>query len=184
MATQTSGYGWQSAPGTGSRRWYVNSSQFGSEKPPGENFQSRGFISGSLGPQSYYCAWRALLTANPNDATGLKARARMRDLCFYTRNELYPYNPVPANRHWVYSYAASFMQVTEWSTSDFHPLLLGMGQSWLDTGDPAYLQRAVEQIQAFAAHDQSGSYPDNLYEMESRLDAQDFFAVYRYYLGL
>ncbi|HZJ71596.1 MAG TPA: hypothetical protein VFF36_11750, partial [Planctomycetota bacterium] len=184
MATQTSGYGWQSAPGTGSRRWYVNSSQFDSEKPPGENFQSRGFISGSLGPQSYYCAWRALLTANPNDASGLKARARMRDLCFYTRNELYPYNPVPANRHWVYSYAASFMQVTEWSTSDFHPLLLGMGQSWLDTGDPGYLQRGVEQIQAFAAHDQSGSYPDNLYEMESRLDVQDFFAVYRYYLGL
>ena len=184
IGTQSSGFGWQASPGTGSRRYYVNSSQFDSEKPPGENFQSRGFISGSLGPQSYYVAARAFLKANPNDSTGLKARARMRDLAWYTRHELYPYNPVPANRHWVYSYAVTFQHVSEWSNADFHPILVGMGQSWLDTGDPGYLQRGVEQIQAFAAHDQSSGYPNNLYEIESRLDAQDFFAVYRYYLSL
>ncbi|HZL99486.1 MAG TPA: hypothetical protein VFD43_04460, partial [Planctomycetota bacterium] len=184
MAAQSSGYGWDNLPGTGNRRYYVNSTQFNSEKPPGEHFQSRGFISGSLGPLGYYHAARALLALDPNDSTGLKARARMCDLSFYTRNELYPYHPVPASRHWVYSYAASFQQVTSWSSADFHPILLGMAESWVDTGDPVYLQRGVHQIEAFAAHDQSSAYPNNLYEIESRLDAQHFFAIYRYYLGL
>lgn len=184
VTTQSSGFGWQSSPGTGDRRYYVNSTQFVSEKPSGENFQSRGFISGSLGPLGYYHAARALLADDPGDAQGSQARGRMRDLAFYTRNELYPEVANPVNRRWVYSYAATFQQVTEMSTTDFHPLLLGMAESWVDTGDPVYMQRGAQQIQGFAAHDQSGSYPDNLYEMETRLDSQHFFALYRVFLGL
>jgi DNA-binding LytR/AlgR family response regulator len=42
----------------------------------------------------------------------------------------------------------------------------------------------VQQIEAFAAHDQSSAYPNNLYEIESRLDAQHFISIYRQYLGL
>jgi hypothetical protein len=182
--TQNSGFGWQNVPGAGNRRYFVNSTQLNGEKPPGENFQARGFFSGSLGPLAFYHGARVLLANSPSDPEGLLARGRMRDLAYWTRNELYPYVANPANRYWVYSLAVTLQQVTQYTTSDFHPLLLGMGEAWLDTGDPAYLQRGVQQIEAFAAHDQSSAYPNNLYEIESRLDAQHFISIYRQYLGL
>ena len=39
------GYGWDGPPGLGPRGCYVYSSQSVSEKPPGENYITRGFIS-------------------------------------------------------------------------------------------------------------------------------------------
>ncbi|MHC5209325.1 MAG: hypothetical protein ACYTG2_01235, partial [Planctomycetota bacterium] len=181
---ETSGFGWQNVPGAGNRRYFVNSTQLNGEKPPGENFQARGFFSGSLGPLGFYHASRALLAISPSDPEGVLARGRMRDLAWWTRQELYPYVANPVDRHWVYSLAVTFQQVTQYASSDFHPLLLGMAEAWIDTGDPGYLQRGVQQIEAFAAHDQSSAYLNNLYEMESRLDAQHFFGVYRQYLDL
>jgi hypothetical protein len=184
IGTQSTGFGWQNVPDAGNRRYFVNSTQLPGEKPPGENFQARGFFSGSLGPLAFFHGARVLRAQSPADPEGVLARGRMRDLAFWTRKELYPYVPSPASRHWVYSLAVTLQQVTQYATSDFHPILLGMGEAWLDTGDPVYMQRGIQQIEAFAAHDQSSKYPNNLYEMESRLDAQHFFALCRVYLGL
>ncbi|MGQ0552195.1 MAG: hypothetical protein ACT4PU_03150 [Planctomycetota bacterium] len=207
--TQTSGAGWEFlAPDTGGRRYYVNSNQNEDEKPKIANgdpadefFQTRGFITGSLGPLGFYHAGVALQAAaalNPGDADVAaalaKAQGRLRDLAFFTFFELYPTNNAangqgasPVDWHWIYSYAVRLRQFTETATSDFHPLLLGMAETYLDTGDPAWLVKGAQQLHAFAAHDNSesaSSHKNNLHEMESRLDAQHFFAVYRDFLGL
>ncbi|MCB9899020.1 MAG: hypothetical protein H6825_13525 [Planctomycetes bacterium] len=175
ILTETAGWGWESAPDLGDRRYYVNSADNKAEKPPGENFQCRGFITASLGPIGLYQAARALGVSTP---IGALARGRMRDLSFWTRNELFPFVPDPANRHLPYSYAVTFQQVTEYETSDFHPILLGMAEAYVDTGDVTYLKRGVQQLEAFAAHD-NGPHDDNLYLADTRPDCQHFFAVYR-----
>ena len=169
--SSSGGWGWEAAPDAGSRRYFVNSSDNNNEKPPGENFQARGFISASLGTLGYYHAAEWLGTVDP---MGIAARGRMRDLSWWTRHELFPYDPNPANQRLVYSYAVSLQQVTTWENVDFHPFLLGMAESYLDTGDTGYLTKGNEQLKAAAAH-------GDLYRWNTRLDCQHYLAVYRDY---
>lgn len=176
--TETSGYGWETTPFVGGRRYYVFSSQNKSEKPPGENFQTRGFISASLGPTAFFMAARHLASIDPTDPHVLAARGRLTDLAYWTYNELFPWFPDPADRQLVYSYAVTLKQVTVWEKWDFHPILTGMAEAYMITGNSAFLQRGVQQIEAHQAHD-NGPFADNLYLLDSRLDAQHFFAVYR-----
>jgi hypothetical protein len=42
--------------------------------------------------------------------------------------------------------------VNQWETVDFHPIQLGLAEAWRQTGDTSYLQKAVEQVEAFSAH--------------------------------
>jgi len=176
--TETSGYGWETDPNDGNRRYFANSTQNQNEKPPGENFQARGFISASLGPVAFYIAARHLAAEDPSDPRVEAATGRLTDLAFWTYNELYPWFDDPADRHIVYSYAITLKQATVWEKWDYHPILTGMAQAYQYTGDSNYLQRGVHQIEAHQAHD-SGPFDDNLYLLDSRLDAQHFFAVYR-----
>ncbi len=169
------GFGWDSAPGQGTRRYIVNSTQGTAEKPPGENYITRGFITGSLGPLGLFHARSWLDPADPDAQAAL---LRLTDQAFYTREELFPFFPDPEDRHFVYSWAVQTQQVVSWETSDFHPLALGMAEAFLATGDIGYLFKGIEQIEAFKAHDQ-GPYSDNMYLLDSRLDVQHFLSVWR-----
>ena len=92
--------------------------------------------------------------------------------------DLFPFLPDPTDQRLVYSYAVSLQQVTQWESSDFHPILLGMAETWLDTGDFRYLVKGVEQIQAAHVH-------GDLENWDARLDCLHFLAVYRdWALGL
>ncbi|HEX5010973.1 MAG TPA: hypothetical protein VFY71_11280 [Planctomycetota bacterium] len=177
--TMVDGYGWQTALGqTGNRRYYVFSAQNADEKPPGENYVTRGFITACLGPIAYFNAY-SWLGADDPDTPG--ARQRLQDLAYYTRKELFPYFKNPKDRHLVYAWAVRLKKVVTWEEADFHPILLGMAESYLATGDAVYLAKGLQQVQAFAAHDQ-GAYKDNLYLMDTRLDAQHYMSVLRDYL--
>jgi len=167
--SESGGWGWEAAPDQGSRRYFVNSADLKPEKPNGENFQCRGFITASLGTLGYYHAAEWLGTVDP---MGVAARGRMRDLSWWTRHELFPDNPNPANQRLVYSYAVTQQQVTTWENVDFHPFMLGMAESYLDTGDTGYLVKGAEQLKAAAAH-------GDLYRWNTRLDVQHFLKVYR-----
>jgi len=174
--TGADGFGWQAELGTkGTRRYYVNSSQNLDEKPPGENYVTRGFVTACLGPIAYFNAYQWLGPDDP-DATG--AQQRLQDLAFYTRKELFPSVKNPENRHLVYAWAVRLKKVVAMEQADFHPILLGMAEAYLQTGDPVYLAKGLEQVQAFAAHDQ-GAYKDNLYLLDSRFDAQHYMSVLR-----
>ena len=72
-------FGWEAPPGQGQRGFYVNSSDNKNEKPEGENFQARGFISASLGPLALHLAARALPEGH---ALETPTRQRLRDLKF------------------------------------------------------------------------------------------------------
>ena len=174
IETVPSGFGWEAAPGEGDRHYFVNSTQNPGEKPPGENYVTRGFISASLGPLGYYHAYTWL---GMDDEDAQAARLRLTDLAWYTRQELFPFFSNPADRHLVYAWAVTLQQVVTWESSDFHPILLGMAEAYKATGDGAFMAKGVEQIQAFAAHDQ-GPYSDNMYLLDSRLDCQHFMAVF------
>ena len=162
--TATSGWGWDGWPGQGPRGCFVNSLQHVNEKAPGESFVSRGFISGSLGPVALFAAGQHLGQLDP---FGHLARLRARDLATYTRNELFPFVPDPADRHLIYSYGVQQHQVNEWEQWDFHPIQLGMAEAWKQTGDVSYLLKGIEQTQAFAAH-------GNLKELDHRVEFQHF----------
>ena len=172
--TATSGWGWQAAPGQGSRRYFANSSQNTNEMVPGENFVCRGFISGSLGPLGFYHAARYLGESDPDAQI---AAARMRDLSYWTVNELYVYNPVPANRRWTYSYPITLQSLYYLQASVYHPFLLGAAETFKVTGYPIYIERGLEMIESHKATDQ-GSYSDNMYNIESRLDCMHFLRTY------
>jgi len=174
--TQTSGWGWQDAPDQGDRRYYVWGNDLHSEKPPGENFQTRGFFHASLGPIAWYHAARVLKNAGRPMAA--VARGRMRDLSYWTRHELFPYHMDPAQRHLPYSYAVTLQQFTQPEKWDFHPILLGMAATFQDTKDPSYLRKGIEQIAAHASHDDS-SYDSNLYLLDVRPDCHHFMAIYK-----
>jgi len=168
------GFGGDAAPGSGVRGYFVNSSDNDDEKPPGEHFQARGFISASLGPLAMYHAARVL----PGEALGAVARGRLHDLSRWTADELFPSRPDPADQRLVYSYAVTLQQVTTWENTDFHPILLGMAECFRDTGDTAWLDKGVEQLRAAWVH-------GDLHRWNTRLDCQHFLSVYRdHALGL
>lgn len=175
VANASSGFGWDGPPGEGSRRYFAFSGDLHDEKPPGENFQARGWISASLGPLGYGHAARVLPLGDP--LAGV-AWQRLTDLAFWTRHELFPHQDDPADARLVHSYAVSLAQATEWELYDFHPILYGMAHAYVETGDIGYLVKGAEQILAFAAHDE-GPEPDNLHLLDTRLDCQEFFAVVR-----
>lgn len=182
--TATEGFGWEDTPGNGLRRYYVFSGDLNSEKPPGENFQARGFMSGTLGPAGYHQAARALELLEPGHPLAATARQRAADLSWWTRHELYPWHPDPAERKLAYSYAVSLQQVVEWDSFQFHPILLGQTEAFQLTGDPGYMDHAVSQVEAFHAVD-TGPFDTNLHLLDSRLSCQHFFALYRAWkLGL
>jgi len=165
----TGGWGWAGPPGQLSHRgYYVNSSDNDDEKPPGENFQARGFISASLGPLALYHAARVL----PDQAIGEVTRARMRDLSRWTRDELFPNHPDPAQQRLVYSYAVTLRQVTNWENTDYHPILMGMAETWRDTGELTYLAKGVQQLRAAREH-------GDLHRWNTRLDVQHFLSMFR-----
>jgi hypothetical protein len=165
----TSGFGWETAPGVGQRGYYVNSSDNKNEKPPGENFQGRGFISASLGPLALFHVARVLPDSDPIQAA---VRNRLKDLALWTREELFPGHPDPAQMRLAYSYAVSLKQVTKWENVDFHPILMGMAEAYRDTGDIAFLKKGYQQLRAAEAH-------GDLYRWNTRLDVQHFLSVVR-----
>jgi hypothetical protein len=146
---QAGGTGWETDPGKGVRGYYVHHTQHVSEKPPGEDYVSRGFITASMGPTALFVAARHLGDTAPD---ALRAHLRLRDLATYTRGELFPSFPDPADRHLVYSYGVKQQSVNQWESVDFHPIQLGLAEAWRQTGDVSYLQKAIEQVEAFAAH--------------------------------
>ena len=158
------GFGWDGPPGAAPRGCYVYSEQSVSEKPPGENYITRGFITASMGPRALYRAARHL---QPADPAAQLASLRLRDLARYTRDELFPFVANPLDRHLVYSYGVKLEVVNTWEQSDFHPILLGMAEAWRQTGDPSFLLKGLEQIEAFEAH-------GNLEWMDRRLEAQHY----------
>ncbi len=174
VETLADGFGWEDVPGEGERHYFVNSSQNTNEKPAGENYVTRGFITSSLGPLGYYHAYSWL---GLGDEDGQAALLRLTDLAWYTRQELFPWFQDPVDRHLVYAWAVKLQQVVSWEISDYHPILLGMAEAYKATGDAAFLVKGIEQIQAFAAHDQ-GPYSDNMYLLDSRLDVQHFMATF------
>jgi YetA-like protein len=174
-----SGWGWQAAPDQGTRRFFATNVGTNVAPPAGNNYQTRGFFTASLHPIAMYHASRWL---GLDDPQGALARGRMRDLAFYSRNELYPYKPLPKDRWLTYTYGVNTMISYVDETSDAHPLMLGFGEAFKDTGDTGYMQRAVEEFQGFAAHDQ-GAYANNLYGIENRLDVQNFIRTYLEWLA-
>lgn len=164
VATGVDGFGWDGPPGQGPRGYYVYSEQNNSEKPPGENYVTRGFITSSMGPRGL---WRAARYLGEQDPDAQLALRRLVDLARYTQVELYPWQPVAADRHLVYSYSVKLELVNSWEETDFHPILLGMAEAWLQTGDLSFLIKGLEQLEAFEAH-------GNLEFMDKRLEAQHF----------
>src|SRR5262249_37289680 len=122
------------------------------------------FITSSMGPRGLYRAARFLGKTDPD---ALVARLRIHDLAHYTRDELFPSVAKPVDGHLVYSYGVMQEHVNSWELSDFHPILLGMAETWRDTGDVSWLLKGLEQIQAFAAH-------DNMEWIDKRLEAQHY----------
>ena len=172
---QSGGFGWDGPPGLGTRGYYVDSATNDNEKPPGENFQARGFISASLGPLGFFHAARVL---PPSSYLAAASRGRLRDLAWWTRNELYPTLPNLADQRLAYSYAVTLQQITQWENVDFHPILLGMAEAYLDTGEAFWLEKGVEQLRAAEIH-------GDLHRWDTRLDVQHFLSVYRdHVLGL
>lgn len=175
------GWGWETfASDTGARRYFANHKQCKSEQIEGEiagqfiePYITRGFFTSSLGPLAMYHASRVL---GIEDAEGQQARGRLRDLAFYTREELLPFQADPTTRQMVYSYGIKTQTVYKW-TNHSHPILLGVGEAYLDTGDMAYLEKGVEQLEA-ASHQDHGSYDTDMYKIEGRLDVQHFLAIY------
>ncbi len=173
--TGADGWGWETAvPDTGTRRYFANSSQSNSEKGPGENYITRGFITGSFGPIAMFHASRILGLSDPD---GAQARGRLRDLAFYARNEILPWQPDPATRHLVYSYGVQTQTVYSEQNSNGHAILLGQGEAYLDTGDDGYLDKGVEQIEQHY-HQSHSSMPNDMHEIDGRLDVQHFIAIY------
>ncbi len=168
VETGADGYGWETLPGLGERGYYVNSSQGQSEKPPGENYVTRGFISATLGPIAFHLVSDFL---GPEDPDGLLAADRLLDLATYARGELHPWFDDPADRHLAYSYGVQLQTVHSFTSSDHHTLLLAMAEGWRLTCDPGYLVKAVEMIESFEAR-------GHLDEMDTRLDHQHFFHAY------
>lgn len=171
----TNGWGWEAAPDAGARRYFVCNVGSNDPLPPGDNYASRGFMTGSLAPLGMYHAARWLGLSDPQ---GALARGRMRDLAFYAKNELYPYKANPADRWLAYVYGLNTMVTWVKENEDFHPLMLGWGEAYLDTNDASFLQRGVEQMQGFATHDNSSYSTNNLYTIECRLDVQHFLRIY------
>ncbi len=161
----TSGWGWQGVPGDGERGYFVNSSQNNSEKPPGENFQTRGWITASLGPHAFFRVARVLPASDPLHAV---ARLRSLDLARWTGDELFPFDPDPAERRLALSYAVTLQQVVQSQLTDFHSILLGQAEAWRTTGNPRFLIKGAEQVQALDAR-------GNLDELDTRLEHQHFF---------
>ncbi len=163
------GFGWEAAPGVGARGYFVNSSQSKSEKPVGENYISRGFITGSLGAMAMHLVVDYL---GPDDPQGMLAQGRLKDIARYTRQELHPYHPDPSKRFLVYSYGVQTQAYLDFSEFDFHSILLAMADGWRLTGDVDFLAKGIEFIESLEAR-------GNLDKLESKLDNQTFFAAIR-----
>lgn len=175
--TGVDGWGWQTeSPDLGSRRYFVNSGTAKTELGPGENYITRGFVAASFGPIAMFHAARVL---GLDDADGLQARGRLRDYAYYTRKELLPWQPNPATRSLVYSYGVKTKTVNSYQNSNSHPILLGLGEAWLDTGDDAYLDKAIEYVEQCYAQDH-GEGSTDLDGIENRLDFQHFIRIYQY----
>jgi hypothetical protein len=196
LCVDTEGAGWatgplgilafvQDVPGgliDGSRGYYVAKANFGS--PPGDEpvFKTRGFISSEFGPTSFYHAAKVLDPANPDHVDMLfNARARMRDLTWYTFQELYPLQANPLTRKMVYEYWPCEQDLHELANDNFHPITMGMAETYLDFDSVGQgfaheklLVRASEMLQAAFAT----SIVDHPETLVQRLDVQHLFSVF------
>ncbi len=162
--SDSSGFGWDGPPGMGTRGYFVNSTQNNSEKPPGENFQTRGWISATLGPMAYYLCADYL---GSDDPLSVIASKRLQDLAFWTANELHPLFPDPGDRRIALSYAVTLQEITAFPSSDFHSILLAQAEAWRQTRDHCFLEKGAEQLEAFYAH-------DTLHQLDTRLENQHY----------
>lgn len=212
VCSDSSGFGW-SGPGLPAgailpeeRRYYVFSGDLNNEKDdpcvsgtaptacdpakPLEAFQARGFITASFGPTGYFHAARVLDPADPAQLPmHLAARERLRDLAWWTREELFRPNPLavlpngnpnphfgnPDDYRLVYSYGVSRQCPSAMDDIDFHPILMGMTEMYLDLlpVDEAlaldFLDTGAQQLKAAKLH-------NHLDFLLFRLDCQHFFA--------
>jgi len=154
--------GWEAPPAQGARGYYAHESEV--PEAPEVKYATRGFFAASLMPLGLYHAARELGPATPE---GLAAAARVFDLARYTRNELFPFFADPDDRRLVYAYDIGALEVLSFETFDAHPILLPMGVAWELTGDASFLDKGVEQLEAWQAH-------GTLDDLESRFDVQHF----------
>jgi len=196
VCSDTSGAGWSTQPLSigafiedvpgglvgGDRGYYVSSSQNKNEKPPGENFQTRGFITAEFGPTAYYHSARVLDPADPaHTAMLFNSRARLRDLSWYTFQEIYPFQADTASRSMTYSYAVCQQGDTLVANDNFHPIMMGMAETWLDYKSQGlnldkFLVRGAEMLQAADAQDVSTVSHWEI--LNQRLDVQHFLSVF------
>ena len=187
VCVDTSGNGWEGPPlppGAllpGDRRYYVWSGDNNAEKLPGENFQTRGFITAEFGPTGYWHASRVLDANDPAQQPMHDACvSRMLDLAWFTREELYHYvagGTDPNDWRLAYSYGVCGHDVVIIDNIDFHPILVGMTRTYqqlvdidLPTG-LAFLDTGAQQLKAAKFH-------NHLDFLLYRLDCQDFFSVW------
>ncbi len=165
--TGVDGFGWEAAPGTGTRGYFANSTQAKSEKPDGENYITRGFITATLGPTAMHLASWYLGDTDPH---GKLCGNRLVDLARYTRKELYPYHSDPSKRFLVYTYGVQTQDYVKMSVFDFHTTLLGMAEAWRRTGNTSFIQKGIELLEALEAR-------GHLNNVDTRLENQSFFAA-------
>ncbi|RKY21504.1 MAG: hypothetical protein DRQ55_04210 [Planctomycetota bacterium] len=191
VCAASSGYGWEGTPLNPAqfaaltpgvdRRYYAYSGDLHAEKAPGEHFQARGFITASFGPVGYYHAARALDPLDPlqrpmHDA----ARARMRDLAWWTREDLF-FQMTPPNGPYdyrmVYSYGVCGQYIKSIDAYDYHPILLGMAETYRDLKD-VDLPMALEFLDTGALQLRAAKLHDQLGWLVQRLECQHFFATW------
>lgn len=182
---QATGFGWEGTPlaagaiGPGDRRYYVWNGDLNAEKEPGEFFQARGFITASFGPTAFWHASRVLDPLVPAQQPMYEAaRSRMRDLAWWTREELYSLVPGATNPddfRLVYSYGVCAQKVKSIDNIDFHPILMGMTGMYEDLESvdlpmaTAFLNTGAQQLISAKLH-------NHLDYLLHRLDCQHFFA--------
>lgn len=196
VCSDTAGAGWatqplgigafiEDLPGgavDGDRGYYVFASQNKNEKPAGENFQTRGFITAEFGPTAFYHSARVLDPTDPAHTDMLfNSRARMRDLSWYTYQEIYPFQADTASRSMTYSYAVCQQGDTVIANDNFHPIMMGMAETWLDYKSQGlnldkFLVRGAEMLQAADAQDVSTVSHWEI--LNQRLDVQHFLSVF------
>ncbi|MFT7463740.1 MAG: hypothetical protein ACI9EF_002087 [Pseudohongiellaceae bacterium] len=196
VCNETSGAGWatqpleigafiEDLPGgqvDGDRGYYVLSSQNKNEKPAGENFQTRGFITSEYGPSAFYHSARVLDPTNADHAAMLfNARARLRDLAWFTYQEIYPYQPNAISRTMTYSYSVCLQDNSQTANDNFHPIMMGMAETYLDYESAElnldkFLVRGAEMLEAAGLQD--GATITHWEILNQRLDVQHFLSIF------
>jgi hypothetical protein len=183
---QAGSWGWEGAPAEGSDGFVVFDSfeecnkvgsgacstvALGDRDDLEEEYVARPFWSASLGPLAFYHVTRVA-----DSAHGVLASGRLHDLARWTAKRLFAQES-PGEWRLGYEYQVTLAKVTKWEQSDFHPILTGMGEAFLQTGDTGFLEVGIQQLQAAGKH-------GDLKYFSSRPDCQHFYATLRDALDL